>query len=237
MTGIGMTIPRLALALGAAYLLGSVPIGLLIVRARTGKDVRTMHSGRTGGTNVGRVAGFWAGLATGLGDILKSMGAVVIAKAIGAGNAWFEAAAGAMAIVGHIYSVFLVERANGKFIFRGGAGGAPTMGAAFAMWPPSGLIILPASMGVLFGVGYASLATLSTGLVATILFAWRAQEGYGPWAYAAFGLAAEALLYWTLRPNLRRLAEGRERLIGWRAKLRARREAAQQGPEGGDPEI
>jgi glycerol-3-phosphate acyltransferase PlsY len=223
-----MTIPKLAAVLAAAYLLGSVPIGLLIVRARTGKDVRQMHSGRTGGTNVGRVAGFWAGLATGLGDILKSTGAVVIAHAIGAGNAWLEAAAGAMAVVGHIYSVFLMERADGKYVFRGGAGGAPTMGAAIAMWPPSALIILPASMGMLFGVGYASLATLSTGLVATLVFAWRAQEGYGPWAYAAFGIVAEMLVFWTLRPNLRRLVAGNERAVGWRAKWRARREAARR---------
>jgi glycerol-3-phosphate acyltransferase PlsY len=169
---------------------------------------------------------------TGMGDILKSMGAVVIAHVIGAGNAWLEAGAGTMAIVGHIYSVFLVERTNGKYVFRGGAGGAPTMGAALAMWPPSALIILPTSMGMLFGVGYASLATLSTGLVATILFAWRAQEGYGPWAYAAFGLVAEILVFWTLRPNLRRLAAGNERAVGWRAKWRARREAAQRRPEG-----
>ncbi len=229
-----MTIPKLALALAAAYLLGSVPIGLWIVRARTGKDVRTLHSGRTGGTNVARAAGFWAGLATGLGDILKSTGAVVIAHVVGAGNAWLEAAAGALAIVGHIYSVFLVERANGKYVFRGGAGGAPTMGAALAMWPPSGLIMFPASIGLLFGVGYASLATLSTGLIATVLFAWRAEEGEGPWAYAAFGLVAEALLVWTLRPNLRRLAEGKERIIGWRAKLRAKREAARGNSKAGD---
>jgi glycerol-3-phosphate acyltransferase PlsY len=228
-----MTIPKLALSLVAAYLLGSVPIGLLIVRARTGTDVRQLHSGRTGGTNVGRVAGVWAGLATGLGDILKSTGAVVIAHAIGAGNAWIEAAAGAMAVVGHIYSVFLMERNNGKYVFRGGAGGAPTMGAAIAMWPPSALIILPASMGLLFGVGYASLATLSTGLFATILFAWRAQEGSGPWAYAAFGLVAEILLLWALRPNLRRLLDGTERAIGWRARWRARRDAASRGTEDG----
>src|SRR3990172_160197 len=181
-----MTLPKLAMALAAAYLLGSVPIGLLIVRARTGKDVRTLHSGRTGGTNVARAAGFWAGMATGLGDILKSVGAVVIAHAIGAANASLEAAGGAMAIVGHIYSVFLMKRENGRYVFRGGAGGAPTMGAALAMWPPSGLIIVPASLALLFGVGYASLATLSTGLLATILFAWRAQDGSGPWAYAAF---------------------------------------------------
>ena len=53
------------------YVIGSVPFGLLIAKIRTGKDIREMESGRTGGTNVARVAGFWAGLLTAILDILK----------------------------------------------------------------------------------------------------------------------------------------------------------------------
>jgi glycerol-3-phosphate acyltransferase PlsY len=227
-----MTVTRVAAALVVAYLLGSVPIGLWIVRARTGKDVRQLHSGRTGGTNVARAAGVWAGLATGLGDLIKSGGAVVLARVLGAGNVWLEAAAGALAVLGHNYSVFMLQRANGKYVFRGGAGGAPTIGAAIAMWPSIGFVLLPISMGLLMGVGYASLATLSTGLLATVVFIVRARAGDGPWAYVVFGLMAEGLLLWALRPNIRRLAEGNERIIGWRARWRARREAARRG---GDP--
>lgn len=230
-----MTVTRVAAALVVAYLMGSVPIGLWIVRARTGKDVRQLHSGRTGGTNVARAAGVWAGLATGLGDLIKSGGAVVLARALGAGNAWIEAAAGAMAVLGHNYSVFLLQRANGKYVFRGGAGGAPTIGASIAMWPSIGLLMLPISMGLLIGVGYASLATLSTGLLATVVFTVRAWAGDGPWAYVAFGLLAEGLLLWALRPNLRRLVEGNERIIGLRARWRARREAAVREVSEKDP--
>jgi glycerol-3-phosphate acyltransferase PlsY len=97
------------------------------------------------------------------------------------------------------------------------------------MWPSIGLVLLPISMGLLIGVGYASLATLSTGLLATVVFTLRARAGDGPWAYVVFGLLAEGLLLWALRPNIRRLAEGNERIIGWRARWRARREAAQRG--------
>jgi glycerol-3-phosphate acyltransferase PlsY len=229
-----MTVPRVAAALVVAYLLGSVPVGLWIVRARTGKDVRQLHSGRTGGTNVARAAGVWAGLATGLGDLIKSGGAVVLARALGAGNAWLEAAAGALAVLGHNYSVFLLQRANGRYVFRGGAGGAPTIGAAIAMWPSIGLVMLPITMGLLVGVGYASLATLSTGLLATVVFLLRARAGEGPWAYVAFGLLAEGLLLWALRPNLRRLAAGTERIIGWRARWRARRDSASRGDKIGE---
>jgi glycerol-3-phosphate acyltransferase PlsY len=56
-----MTIVYSAVIIIAAYFLGSIPAGLLIVRLFTGQDVRTIESGRTGGTNVARAAGFWAG--------------------------------------------------------------------------------------------------------------------------------------------------------------------------------
>jgi len=64
------------LALALAYLLGSVPVGLLVVRARRGRDIRKWYSGRTGATNVMRVAGYWAGLVTVLGDVGKATLAV-----------------------------------------------------------------------------------------------------------------------------------------------------------------
>jgi len=63
------------------YILGSIPFGLLIVKLKTGKDLRTVESGRTGGTNAARAAGFWAGLLTAILDILKGAGAVWLAKA------------------------------------------------------------------------------------------------------------------------------------------------------------
>jgi glycerol-3-phosphate acyltransferase PlsY len=206
-----------------AYLLGSTPTGLLVVRLATGQDVRRMNSGRTGGTNVARVAGVWAGLVTGLLDGLKGAAAVWVARGLAGGIAWGEAAAALAAVVGHNYSLFLIERTGGRLRFRGGAGGATTMGAAIALWAPSALII-PLALVALFIVGYASVATMSVGLFTTGTFLWRAITGRGPWEFVAFGLVASIVLAWSLRPNIQRLMSGSERLVGLRAYLRRRRE-------------
>jgi glycerol-3-phosphate acyltransferase PlsY len=216
----------IAVALVAAYIIGSMPIGLLVVRLATGQDVRRHHSGRTGGTNVARVAGFWAGFVTGVLDILKGACAVWLGEALAGGAAWVAAAAGVLTVLGHNHSVFLPERVDGKLRLRGGAGGAPTMGAAMGLWAPSLLIVLPLFLIALLGIGYASLATMTAGLIVVVTFAVRAALGQSPWEYVVFGLVAEALLLWALRPNIRRLLHGQERLVGLRAALKAKREAS-----------
>jgi glycerol-3-phosphate acyltransferase PlsY len=208
----------------ASYVLGAVPLGFLIVKIMTGKDVRKMHSGRTGGANVMRTAGYSAGLATGIGDILKGACAVWLAKAIAADDAWVHALAGIFVILGHNYSIFLAQRIEGKLKLRGGAGGAPSVGAAMGLWAPSILIIVPILVFMLFGVGYASLATLSVGLLEFGIFTVRAIWFQSQWEYILYGLFALAVLLWGLRPNIRRLLRGEERLIGWRARAKAKRE-------------
>ena len=97
------------------YILGSIPFGLLIVKLKTGKDLRTVESGRTGGTNAARAAGFWAGLLTAILDILKGAGAVWLAKAFDPTNHVLHILAPIGAILGHNYSIFLLERdENGR---------------------------------------------------------------------------------------------------------------------------
>lgn len=205
--------------LGFSYLLGSIPFGLLIVKLKTGKDIRSVESGRTGGTNAMRAAGFFAGLMTALLDLLKSAACVWIARALLPGAVWLQVFAPVMAILGHNYSIFLISRdEKGTLRLRGGAGGAPAAGGAFGLWPFSLLFIVPIAMVILFGIGYASLATLSAGLIAAIVFAIRASSGLSPWAYVVYGLAAEIVLIWALRPNIKRLLNGTERLVGWRAR-------------------
>ena len=199
------------------YLIGSIPIGLLIVKMRTGKDVREVESGRTGGTNVMRAAGFWSGLATGILDILKAACTVWIARAFGAG-VWVEVLAPIAAIIGHNYSIFLAEKKNGKIHLRGGAGGAASVGGALGLWAPSILIIFPIGFLIFFAVGYASVTTMSVALIAIVVFAVRAWMGLSPWQYIIYGVLAEILLLWALRPNIKRLLAGEERLHGWRTK-------------------
>jgi glycerol-3-phosphate acyltransferase PlsY len=94
---------------------------------------------------------------------------------------------------------------------------------ATAFWGPSVLIILPFSMIILFGIGYASVATLATGLFALGIFLWRALMGLSPREYVIAGIVLQILLVISLRPNIQRLRNGTERLVGWRARLRDRK--------------
>jgi glycerol-3-phosphate acyltransferase PlsY len=216
---------RGVLAAILAYVLGSIPFGLIIVRLRRGRDIRQWYSGRTGGTNVMRVAGFWAGLGTALSDIGKAVLAVFCARWITGGWVWGEVFAGILVVVGHNYSLFLFRKEQGRWVFGGGAGGAPAFGASIGFWPLAGLVIIPLGLLVYFGIGYASVTTLSIPILAGIIFAIRASLGLAPWEYLIFALGAELLILWALRPNLQRLAQGEERLVGWRARRKIARDA------------
>lgn len=204
-----------------SYVIGSIPFGLLVVKLSVGKDVREVESGRTGGTNAMRAAGFWAGLLTAILDILKAASTVWIVRAfqfpfeIGV---WLEVLAPIAAILGHNYSIFLPERKDGKFRLRGGAGGAASVGGALGLWAPSILIVFPVGFIIFFAVGIASVTTMSVALIAMVIFIIRAALGLSPWQYIMFGVLAEILLVWALRPNIKRLLAGEERLHGWRVK-------------------
>jgi len=212
-TGIGIIV------LIISYLIGSVPFGLILVKIKTGQDVRKIQSGRTGGTNAMRAAGLWAGVATALLDLLKGTVSVWLAKWFLPDMVWFHVFAPLMVILGHNNSIFLVERdEHGKIKFSGGAGGSPSAGGAMGLWPPVMLFILPSALFILYFIGYASLATLSAPFITTIVFAVLAWMGKLPWEYVVYGILAECLLAWSLRPNIKRLLNGTERLIGLRAK-------------------
>jgi len=211
-----------------AYLFGSIPFGLLIVKFKTGKDIREIESGRTGGTNAMRAAGFWAGFITAMLDILKGAVGVWIASWLTPDHHWVHVIAPLAAIIGHNYSIFLPQRdANGKLTgLGGGAGGAPSVGGAMGLWPGSILIILPLGMLTFFTIGIASITTMAVAFFAIIVFAIRASQGLMPWIDIWYGIGAELLLIWALRPNIKKLLEGNERVVkyslnGW---LRARRE-------------
>ena len=208
------------LALPIAYLIGSIPSGLLVVRIATGQDVRAIESGRTGGTNAMRAAGFLAGLATGILDILKGAAAVWVSKSFSAGTEWMSAVSGLMAVLGHNYSAFLIEKSpEGKIRFKGGAGGATTLGAAIGLWAQSWMFILPFALVFYIVVGYASLTTISIAAAAMGVFLVRAIEGNDPWGYVLFGAAAIALVVIALKPNLQRLKAGTERRVNLIARV------------------
>lgn len=207
------------------YIIGSVPFGLLIVKVKTGKDIRQVESGRTGGTNVARAAGFWAGLLTAILDILKGAAAVWIAQLFSPANHLIYILAPIGAILGHNYSIFLVSRdADGKLRLHGGA---PALGGAMGLWLPMFPIVFTAGALVWFTVGIASLTTMTIGLIVIIVFTIRAWLGLHESIEIWYGVMAELLLIWALRPNIKKLLAGNERVVkfslnGW---LRTRKEA------------
>jgi glycerol-3-phosphate acyltransferase PlsY len=213
------------------YILGSIPFGLLIVKAKTGKDIRQVESGRTGGTNAVRAAGFGAGLLTAIFDILKGASSVWLAQVLVPQLHVFQILAPLAAILGHNYSLFLINRdQDGKLRFHGGAGGAPSLGGAVGLWPWIFPIVFGAGAIVWFGLGIASVTTMAIGLVVTIVFIIRATLGYQNSLDIWYGVIATLFLMWALRPNIKKLFAGQERVVkyslnGW---LRARREATSQ---------
>ncbi len=205
-----------------AYLIGSIPFGLIIVKLMTGQDVRKIESGRTGGTNAMRAAGLWVGVTTAILDGFKGAVSTWLAMWLVPDMTWIIVLAPVMAIIGHNYSIYLVQRdERGRLRLHGGAGGSTSVGGAFALYPPTFLFILPIAGFILYFVGYASVATMSAPLIATVIFVIMAWMGELPWAYVVYGILAELLLLYALRPNIKRLMNGTERLIGRRAKKRA----------------
>jgi len=213
-----------------SYLIGSIPFGWIIVKLVTGRDIRGIESGRTGGTNAWRAAGVAAGLITCSLDIVKGASSVWIARWLMQSDAfplyhWVEVAAPLMCILGHNYSIYLLERHEntGKMRLRGGAGGAACLGGAVGLWAPSILYILPLGLLVYFFIGYASVTTMSIAFFSSLVFAITALQLGTPWQWVLYGVAAELMLVWALRPNIQRLREGTERIHGFRPWWRKRR--------------
>ena len=188
----------------AGYLLGSIPLGFLVVRWTRGKDVRRVGSGRTGGTNVLRAAGLGAAVVVGLGDGLKAALAVLVARWVG-GGLLVQALAGVAAVIGHDYPVFLS--------FRGGAGTMASIGGAVVLWPWSVVVLVPALLAVVLGSRRASLGSIAIAISLPALFAVRAALGAGAWECVVHGVLSSALTMWSLRPNIRRLLRGEERHV------------------------
>ena len=91
------------------------------------------------------------------------------------------------------------------------------------------MILIPVCLMVWYGIGYASITTLSVGVITILVFGIRAALGQGPWEYVIYGILAEALMAWALRPNIKRLIDGTERRHGLPVKLQQRKLARGQG--------
>lgn len=196
---------RLVLAGIAAYLIGSIPVGYIVIYLMKGQDIRRFGSGRTGGTNALRTGGRWAGIATGVGDILKGFLAIVVARLIVGDSSltvWAEVVAGVAAVIGHNASIYLG--------FKGGAGTGPNVGVCIALWPISAIWLLPLLPFGLNVIRYASLTSLVIAAVIPISLVVRAAFFGGHWEHVVYATVAAIAVAWALRPNIKRLINGTE---------------------------
>src|SRR4051812_14252724 len=109
---------KIVAAEAAAYLLGSIPFGYLLYKARYGGDVRSIGSGNIGATNVLRGAGIAAGVGTLLLDAGKGLTAVLVARLLTAGDLRWISLAAVLSVVGHVFPVFLKWK-GGKGVATG----------------------------------------------------------------------------------------------------------------------
>ena len=202
-----MSFAYIALAALIGYLLGSIPVGILVCRLY-GKDPRVVGSGRTGATNVHRTVGLPGGLATVVGDVLKATLAVYLAgKIVPDPDAitLAQSVAAVAAILGHNHSVYIG--------FRGGAGATPNLGAFLAIFSPA-FIPTAIAAGIVWAiVRIASVATLSISVIVLAVTAWLVIDGARPSTLMVYGIGQLVLVVWALRPNIARLIRGEERKI------------------------
>jgi acyl phosphate:glycerol-3-phosphate acyltransferase len=193
----------------ASYLIGSIPFGYLVVRARGGGDVRETGSGGTGATNVTRRAGKWAGLATLALDALKGAAAVLLARRLvapGGAAEWCVAACAFAVVAGHCFPVWLR--------FRGGKGVATGLGVFLTLSPAAVLFALAAFALVVWRTRYVSLGSITAAALVPpllLLLGARAHSPGGPHpARLAAAAAGAALIIFMHRANIRRLLGGTE---------------------------
>jgi len=194
-----------------AYLLGSIPFGYLIVRLRSGADIRESGSGGTGATNVSRKAGKAAGVVTLLLDALKGFVAVFLARWItgDAGTSWVVAAAAVLAIVGHCFPVWLG--------FRGGKGVATGLGVFAAIVPWAVLAAFAVFIVIVWRTRYVSLGSITAAAFIplwVLLMHLRIEpvSDFGPIMTAL--CAVSAVIIFKHSENIKRLMAGEENKFG-----------------------
>ena len=184
--------------IAAAYLCGSIPFGLLIARAMTGKDVRTVGSGNIGATNVARAAGKPAAILTLLLDAAKGLAPVLLAARYAeARTPMLLSSCAVAAVLGHCFPIWLR--------FRGGKGVATGLGVSLAL-APWGALAGAIAWVVLYKVlRISSVGSLAGVAVSLLVAAFTADR------YAVYGLGGVALLILLRHAgNIRRLLRKQE---------------------------
>ena len=200
---------RSAAAVVAAYLLGAIPWALVVGKRFYGIDVREQGSGNLGATNVMRVLGWKAALATLLLDIAKGALAVLVAWALvpvarfgSSANEWAMIAATMAAILGHSFSPYIG--------FKGGKGVATAAGALLVLTPLVWPILLVSFLVVLLVGRMVSLGSIVIAAEYPVLV-WFLYPG--DWPRLALAVVAAGLVIWRHSANIKRIVRGEESKI------------------------
>jgi glycerol-3-phosphate acyltransferase PlsY len=194
---------NLALLLIAAYILGSIPFGVILARLFGSADVRKSGSGNIGATNVARVAGPFAGILTLVFDTGKGAAAVLLAARLAHESAAWMMLAGLAALVGHCFPVWLK--------FKGGKGVAAALGVFLALCPAAALAALLLFMIVVAIWRYVSLGSITAAAAIPLLmyFLWAPRHA-PPLIITCGSLAAAVLVVYKHDGNIQRLVQGEE---------------------------
>ena len=207
-----MLSPALLVAV-IAYLLGSIPFGLLIVKAFGGPDIRAIGSGNIGAANVTRNAGKFAGILTLLLDAGKGYAAVWLAAHFTHGNIRWMMIAAVCAVIGHMFPAWLG--------FKGGKGVATGLGVFLPIcWQAVAAGIVLWLLVVIFW-RYSSLGSISAAVALPLFVYLLYAPGHAPPEYVTLGTVAISLLVLIKhRPNIARLVAGEEPRLNFGGKDR-----------------
>ncbi len=198
------------LALVAAYFIGAIPFGFLLVRMMTGSDVRAAGSGNIGATNVLRTTGPLAGVLTLILDIAKGYLAVWLASKLTHADVLWTSAAALAVMAGHAFPVFLK--------FHGGKAVASFIGAFAFLTPAALFAVLLVFVVIVWSTRFISLGSI----VAAGTFplaVWLIEHPLWPVEVAA--LVAGFFVVWRHRANIERLRAGNENLFRLSSRRRA----------------
>ena len=197
----------LVLAVLASYLLGAIPTSFLAGKLFRGIDLRQHGSGNLGATNLYRTLGARYAVPVGLFDMAKGAVPVMLIAPLASGSRYFAILCGIMAVVGHVFSVFVR--------FRGGKGVATASGVMLGLTPWAVLVSIAVWLVVVRASGYVSLGSM-VGAIVLPVAAWLLHPLQRDiiWIQILVALA----IVWLHRANIRRLLAGTENRFGRRAK-------------------